>query len=204
MNLTDARESLRVYLDDPRGDIYTDDKTILLLNQAIKRIYTKLLGIGYLYNPQTETVEFTSNTQEVALATTQRINRLWTARWNNGQDELPIYSEKMSKLSETPSVYFNGGGKSVGYYRVPGSTFKIDISFATEPELFIDGDTDVTKVLPEDYWNVIILQACVYGAISDEDNLQGLMLLRDSEMEDMTNELISDPTHVVDISHDYN
>ena len=184
MTFDEMETSIRLKIDDLDKTRFTDSVPIRLsLNEAYRHLYREIVRRNIYTLVKEEALTFTSGTQEKAFTATdiQKVIHVEDA----SKTPIPVYSEELSKISGTRSVYVRRNTStpgdspasrttsySLGYYIKPGSNLSVCVRYIPRVAIFPDNPQGTTEIndIPEEHHDVIVLYAILLLLGADEDN----------------------------------
>jgi len=216
MTLNELRIAVRSNLDDTFGSLFTDDQLRLKINSAMRHIWNELNKRGKYFNTITETISFTPDNQEVAIA-----GDIHTLIWVRDTDRLSIdvVDDSQAQRTDKQSVYITRTISSVGnsrtrvtklgYYRIPDIAFDLTIKYNQQITVFSGSanGSESYEDIPKEHHNVIVLYATILSLPKYHESIADWQQLFNVEMLNLIDSQETYNIHdmaVVDVYNAYN
>ena len=180
MNFAQLKQSILNNVNDPSGDLFSDEKIVLYINNALRDIYQVLLNRSFYLNRKTVTVSFVAGTQTVLLPT-DFLKPIFVKDKESGFN-IDIKTEREAIDARVPCVYFTRTvsgtpqveTRYIGWYEVPSSGFDVIVNYAPYITLFADipQQSDFLLDIPENHHNVIVYKATILILGQDIHNIE--------------------------------
>lgn len=197
MNFGELKATVRLNVDDEKGDLLTEPIAKNILSRAFSHIYRKLINARILTDLNTLTATFIANTREIIIGDTPRrpaeghttpatqlpsIQKV-VAVQNNSGEEIPVLTRENALRSSVPAVYVRRvleqadlqDSVYLGYHIVPTAGFDLIVEYIKRPlEIgrleFINDDFE-SFILTSEYHDVVVLYATILFLAKDENKI---------------------------------
>ena len=179
MTLGEMQSMLLFRFNDPNGALYTPTQLILLLNQAYRYVWNKLIEHKVYLDKKITTISFVSGIQETILPVD--VDKIITVLDEN-EVTIPLYDEEFSKRSDVVSCYRKRAIAAnvigipdeqatqtredlLGWYRIPNISFNLKIVYNRQYIKIVDTTptTRENNQIPSNFHEVIVDYATILG-----------------------------------------
>lgn len=221
MNIEDIKTSILLNIDDPKGDLFTDDQLNLLIKRGFNHIYNKMISCNINPNVTSREITFAANQQEVLVGLTGAssgtdiiVSDLQKPLYCKDSDglKIPILDMETSLNSEQRSVYirrnFTNNRREehyLGYYITPSASLTVTLYYI--PKIVDDFSSinpqSIIEFVPAEFHDVVINYITMLCLGKDNMKVQFWMDIYKESLSDMLDIANNSPTKfegVVDVT----